>query len=137
MTKEGTERVTGRHWSDLVQGSDISYEDISLRFLYWPGAEVQGEERMLLQPCWKLAVPAPAGSDSQYSRVTLWVEKDSGALMQAEAFDKAGKFARRFKVISGQKIAGGWYLKQMRIEAPAGGRKDVTPTYLEIQSVEQ
>ena len=45
--------------------------------------------------------------------------------------------ARRFKVISGQKIEGAWYLKQMRIEAPAGATKDKTPTYLEVDGVER
>ena len=56
---------------------------------------------------------------------------------QAEAFDHAGKFARRFKVISGQKIEGAWYLKQMRIEAPAGPGKDKMPTYLEVEGIER
>lgn len=137
VTKDGAERVTGKKFADSVRGSDISYEDLSLRFLYWQNAVLQDEQTMLLRKCWVVRAVAPAGSDSQYSRVTLWVDKDSGALMQAEAFDKAGKFARRFKVISGQKIEGAWYLKQMRIEAPAVGGKNKPPTYLEVEGVER
>lgn len=137
VTKEGAERISGARFSDSVRGSDISYEDLSMRFLYWSKAAVEGEETKLLRRCWIVRTEAPQVSDSQYSRVTLWIDKESGALMQAEAFDKLGKFARRFKVISGQKIAGAWYLKQMRIEAPAGPGKDKTPTYLEVEGVEK
>jgi hypothetical protein len=137
VTKEGTERVSGKRYADPVRGSDISYEDLSLRFLYWQNAVIEGEETMLLRKCWVLRVQPPNGTDSQYSRVKLWIDKDAGALMQAEAFDRTGKFARRFKVISGQKIEGAWYLKQMRIEAPAGPSKDKSPTYLEVEGVER
>lgn len=137
VTKGGAERISGARYSDSVRGSDISYEDLSMRFLYWSRAAVQGEETKLLRKCWVVRVEAPQVSDSQYSKVLLWVDKESGALMQAEAYDKLGKFARRFKVISGQKIDGAWYLKQMRIEAPGGAGKDKTPTYLEIEGVEK
>jgi hypothetical protein len=132
MTRGGAERVSGAHFSDLVRGSDISYEDLSLRFLYWQRAQLEGEQTLLLRSCWMVQVEPPPGSDSQYSKVILWADKESNALLQAEAYDRSGKFARRFKVISGQKIGGAWYLKQMRIEAPALPGKDKTPTYLEV-----
>jgi hypothetical protein len=136
VTKGGAERISGARFSDAVRGSDLSYEDLSMRFLYWSKAAVQGEELKLFRKCWVVRVEPPQVTDSQYSKVVLWVDKDSGALMQAEAFDRLGKFARRFKVISGQKIDGAWYLKQMRIEAPAGANKDKTPTHLEIEGVD-
>jgi hypothetical protein len=132
--KGGAERVSGAHFSDLVRGSDISYEDLSLRFLYWQRAQLEGEQTMLLRRCWVVNVEPPAGSDSQYSKVGLWIDQESGGLLQAEAYDRAGKFSRRFKVISGQKIGGAWYLKQMRIEAPALPGKSKTPTYLEVSA---
>ena len=107
-----------------------------MRFLYWPkGATMDGSQVLLLRGCWIVSVYPPKSAGSQYGKVKLWVDKESGALMQAEAYDPSGKFARRFKVVSGQKIAGAWYLKQMRIEAPAGGRKDATPTYLEVEGL--
>ena len=137
VTKDGSERVSGKKFADSVRGTDISYEDLSLRFLYWQKASVEKEDSILMRKCWVVRVEPPAGSDSQYSRVMLWVDKDAAALMQAEAFDRSGKFARRFKVISGQKIEGAWYLKEMRIEAPAAGAKDKMPTYLHIEGVEK
>lgn len=130
-TPGGTEKIGGAKFDDAVRGTDISYEDLSLRFLYWPQAAVTGEQMMISRRCWIVRVE-PGKTPSQYGRVMLSIDKESGALMQAEAYDKAGKFARRFKVISGQKIEGRWFLKSMRIEAPSSGLKDRTPTYLEV-----
>lgn len=129
-----TERVTPARFDEMVRGSDISYEDLAMKFLYWPNPTVEGTQTMLLRKCWRIRTEPPAKTESQYGRVVLWIDQESGALMQAEAFDERGKFARRFKVISGQKVGGTWMLKSMRIEAPATSRRpDATPTYLEIE----
>jgi len=138
VTKGGTEKVTPARFDTRVRDTDLSYEDLSLRFLYWPKAEVVGEQIMVLQKCWIVRVEPGAPADSQYGSVKLWIAKNSGALMQAEAYDDAGKFVRRFKVISGQKTDDGlWILKEMRIEwVNPGKSKDRTPTYLNIDSVE-
>ena len=132
--KGGSTKIAGAKFDDKVRGSDVSYEDLSMRFLYWPTAEVEGEQTMVLTKCWIVRVEPPARNDSQYGKVKLWISKGDGALMQAEAYDHTGKFARRFKVLSGQKTDEGlWMLKQMRIESATGtGRDDATPTYLEI-----
>ena len=132
--KGGSTKITGAKFDDKVRDSDVSYEDLSMRFLYWPTAEVEGEQTMVLTKCWIVRVEPAAKNDSQYGEVRLWISKGDGALMQAEAYDHEGKFARRFKVLSGQKTGEGlWMLKQMRIESATGtGRDDATPTYLEI-----
>ena len=132
-----TNRITPARYDDKVRGTDLSYEDLSLRFLYWPQARVEGEQSLQFQKCWKVRA-SPGKGDSQYGSVLLWVGQESGALLQAEAFAESGVFMRRFKVISGQKIEGKWMLKQMRIEAaPAPGKKDAMPTYLEVKGEER
>lgn len=138
VTRSGTEKITPARFDTRVRDTDLSYEDLSLRFLYWPKAEVVGEQTMVLQKCWIVRVEPGSLGDSQYGSVKLWIAKNSGALMQAEAYNDAGKFVRRFKVISGQKTQDGlWILKEMRIEWVApGGRSDRTPTYLNIDGVE-
>jgi hypothetical protein len=120
-----------------VRDTPISYEDLSLCFLYWPNATVQGEQTMLLQKCWIVRVEPGSHGDTQYSKVDLWISKKTGALMQAEAFDSTGKLSRRFKVISGQSLGDGlWILKEMRIESFAGRSQDRNPTYLDIDKPE-
>ena len=132
-------RIKPARYDDRVRDTDITYEDLALRFLYWTRATVRGEQTMVLQKCWIVRVEPTVPGDSQYSKVDLWIGKKNGALMQAEAFGKDGKLARKFKVISGQPIGDGlWILKQMRIEAPTNERfGDRTPTYLEIDGVEK
>lgn len=136
--KGGSKEVSAARFDDKVRDSDISYEDLSMNFLYWPKAKVIGEQTMLLQKCWIVQVEPRSRRDSQYGSVKLWIAKNNGALMQAEAFGGDGKIARRFKVISGHNLGDGrWILKQMRIEAPTtiGGRTlDRTPSYLEIEA---
>ncbi len=139
VTKGGTEKVTPARFDTRVGDTDLSYEDLSLRFLYWPNAAVEGEQTMVLQKCWIVRVEPASKADSQYGSVKLWIAKNSGALMQAEAYNEAGKFVRRFKVISGQKTDEGlWILKEMRIEwVDRGQSADRTPTYLNIDGVEK
>jgi len=137
ITRSGTEKITPARFDTRVGGTDLSYEDVSLRFLYWPKATVEGEQTMILQKCWIIRVEPGSLKDSQYGSVKLWIAKNSGALMQAEAYNDAGKFVRRFKVISGQKTDEGlWILKEMRIEwVDRGQSADRAPTYLNIDGV--
>jgi hypothetical protein len=132
--KGGAQKVSPARFDDKVRDSDISYEDLSMRFLYWQKATVEGDAVMLLNKCWIVRVEPPTKTSSQYSIVKLWIAKNSGALLQAEAYGHDGKLERRFKVISGQSLGDGlWILKQMRIEEMAAGSgKDKTPSYLEI-----
>lgn len=133
VTKEGVEKVTAAEFDRKVRGTGVTYEDLALKFLYWPDAQVTGENSIRSRNCWKLELKAPS-RQSQYSNVYLWVDKASGAIMRMDAFDWKGQLSKRFEVISGQKIEGRWFLKQMRIEEFAPGTNKVqTRTYLEIK----
>ncbi len=135
-TANGERRVTQAQLDKQVRGTDITYEDVALKFLYWPRTALQGEQTLLTRRCWKLFLQPGAPGDSQYGGVMLWVEKESGAFLQADAYDRAGKLAKRFKVISPQRVNGEWILKKMRIER-MDNTGDDTPTYLEIEGVEK
>jgi hypothetical protein len=134
VTPDGKAKVGGARMGDSVRGSDITFEDLSMHFLYWPNATLEGEETIMLTRCWKLLVSPASSGASIYSRVRIWAAKETGALLKCEAFGKDGTLARTFSVRSGQKTRDGiWMLKQMRIET-AGGRGDRDPTYIEIDS---
>ena len=133
VTKEGVEKISAAQFDRKVRGTGVTYEDLALKFLYWPDARVTGENSIRSRNCWKLELKAPS-RQSQYSNVYLWVDKASGAIMRMDAFDWKGQLAKRFEVISGQKIDDRWFLKQMRIEEFAPGTNKVqTRTYLEIK----
>ena len=130
-----TEKLTPANFDKKLLGTDLAYEDLALRFIYWSRASVTGEDRIKTRAAWKLMLSAPTHR-TEYSSVNLWVDKESGALLQAEAYDWQGKLTKRFEVISGQKIDGKWYLKQMRIESLDPADASVrSRTYLEIRGL--
>jgi hypothetical protein len=137
-TKGGkTSRVPAARYDAPVHDTDISYEDLAMRFLYWSDANVIGTDMISAHRCWKVEVRPAAANDSQYARVVLWIGREDGALMKAESYDAAGRWARRFTVTSVMKRDGYWLLKQMRIERSSGRSSDPKPTYLEIEDVEK
>jgi len=126
-------RVPASKLNQKIRGTGISYEDLALKFLYWSNARVLGDETVRTRSCWKLQLVAPS-RDSEYWNVVIWVDKASGALMRMEAYDWDGKLAKRFEVISAQKIDNRWFLKQMRVEELQPGTDKVQArTYLEIK----
>ena len=132
ITRTGAEKIAAAKLDEPVRQTAITYEDLALKFLYWPNARVIGADFIRTRNCWKLQLQAPA-FDSQYASVTLWVDKDNGALMRMEGYDSSGKLVKRFEVVSAQKIEDRWYLKQMRVEAVDPQSARVTArTYLEI-----
>src|SRR5213082_3680621 len=133
VTAAGSEKFPAEKLNEKIRGTGISYEELALKFLYWPNARVLGDETVRTRSCWKLQVVAPL-RNSQYWNVVIWVDKASGALMRMEGYDWNGKLMKRFEVISAQKIDNRWFLKQMRVEELQPGTNKVRArTYLEIK----
>jgi outer membrane lipoprotein-sorting protein len=133
VTDAGTEKFAASKLSQKIRGTGVSYEDLALKFLYWPDGRVLGQENVRTRNCWKLQLGAPS-RESQYSNILLWIDKASGALMRMEGYDWKGQLAKRFEVVSAQKIDNRWFLKQMRVEELHPGTNKVqSRTYLEIK----
>lgn len=125
-----TEKISGAKLDAPVRGTDITYEDLALKFLYWNNAVVEGEENVGIRRCWVVRAVPSSSSESQYDMVRLWVDK-SGGLLQADCFSH-GKKVKRFKVTNVQRShdeGGGYILKSLRVERMD---MDKPPTYLEI-----
>ena len=134
VTDTGTQKLAASKIDEKIRGTGVTYEDLSLKFLYWPDARVLGAENVRTRNCWKLQLHAPP-RESQYANIFLWVDKNSGALMRMEGYDASGQIVKRFEVVSAQKIDNRWFLKQMRIEQLQPGTNKVqSRTYLEIKN---
>ncbi len=115
-----------------VRDTGITYQDLSLGFLYWPHPVLQGEETVKTRPAWKIDLQAPSG-EPVYGVARVWIDKESGAILRMEGYDKSGLLLRRFEVVSAQKLDGLWMLRQMRIESFAAGNSEpLTRRYLEV-----
>lgn len=99
-----------------IRGSGLTYEDLSMQFLYWPMAKLIGEETLIMQSCYKIEVH-PLRKGTAYGVMRLWIDKKSGAILQMEGFDGSGRLVKRFKVIEVQKVEDQWFLKTMRVES--------------------
>ena len=134
VTDSGTTKFSASRLDEKIRGTGVTYEDLSLKFLYWPDARVLGAENVRTRNCWKLQLHAPP-HESQYANIFLWIDKNSGALMRMEGYDASGQIVKRFEVVSAQKIDNRWFLKQMRIEQLQPGTNKVqSRTYLEIKN---
>jgi negative regulator of sigma E activity len=117
----------------VAVGTDVTVEDLSLGFLYWPDARLLGKENVRGRGAWKIEL-RPGKRGSEFAVVRVWLDEASGALLRIEGFDWQGKLLRRFEVVSGQRIDGQWMLKQMRIEkfSPENSSRPTGRSYLEI-----
>jgi hypothetical protein len=128
------QKITGAKLDELVRGSDISYEDLSLKFLYWTNAIVgKKQESLMHRDCWIVQAVPPRKDESQYDMARMWIEP-TGGLLQADCYSK-GKLVRRFSVRSVQRAheTGGYILKTMTIQRMDEESKDRYPTELRIQ----
>jgi hypothetical protein len=132
----GQQVLSGSRLTESVRGTDITYEDLSLRFIYWKNAKFEGEQRVRTITC-SIVLVQPSTRNSEYGSVRLWIAKDRGALIKAEGYNLQGKAIKRFEVISAQQIEGKTIFKQIRIERldPHTG-KVISRTYLELDSTE-
>jgi len=131
--KNGSIRtLSGRELHQEIRDTGVTYQDLSLGFLYWPLPILQGEETVKTRPCWKIDLQAPS-DEEVYGVARVWIDKNSGAILRIEGYDKKGLLLRRFEIVSAQKIDDLWMLKQMRIESfNPGNPTPLTRRYLEV-----
>ncbi len=114
-----------------IAGSDLTFEDLSLRFFYWPNPVLKGSERVKTFDCWKIRLNNP-GNSGKYAAMYVWVHKDSGAFIKVEGFDRQGNKLKQFTVEDIMKLPDGSHtLKKMKVSSYSGGRASGV-SYLEF-----
>lgn len=96
--------------------TDVSWMDLTLSFLWWPGGKTIRTESMRGQDCFVVDVPAPAGEKGQFKKVLLWVDQKQHMVLQAEGYDDKGELVRRLFVKSFKKIDERWMIKDMDVQ---------------------
>lgn len=113
------------HWtkdnSDVIKmlsfAGDFGCADLGLEFFHWPAQKVlpkttnlkRGREYTLLEST------NPNPPTNGYSRVLTWIDKESGGILAAEAYDAQGKKLKEFEPKSFKKVNGQWELQEMEI----------------------
>lgn len=97
--------------------SDFWLADLGLEFFHWPQQKIlpkttplrRGRAYTLLEST------NPDPSTNGYSRVLSWIDKESGGILEAEAYDFNGKLLKVFAPKSFKKVNGQWELQEMEI----------------------
>lgn len=121
-----------------IAGTDVCYEDLSLRFLYWKGGKVLADSansRIKGRDCYVVEVPNPNPSVGQFAWVRMWVDKENGTTWQIDGYGRDGKLRKRFTITSVQKLDdGSWFFKQMKLEIrnPQDPTRTISLNYLDM-----
>jgi hypothetical protein len=109
-----------------IAGTDLTYEDLALRFFYWPNPKLEGQEDVGGQTCYKLRIDKPRGTAGRYEVVYVWVHTKFGAFMKIRGHDKTGGLLKEFQVEDVMQISKDvWTLRKMQVAThdPASGRR--------------
>lgn len=133
ILKGKTSKFNDAKIGQAVNGTDLSFEDLSMRFLYWKNSQVVGQERVGTQTCNKLRLINP-DQTGNYRIVYVWVHEKYGALMKVVGYNAAGRPLKQFQVTDLMKVGKGQYtLERMRVDSIDAASNRITgTTYLEF-----
>lgn len=100
-------------------GSDFYLSDLGLEFFHWSAQKILPNPTSLkLGRSYKLLESTnPDSSTNGYSRVLSWIDRESGGILQAEAYDTQGNVLKKFYPKDYKKDANGhWQLKMMEMD---------------------
>ena len=106
-----------------IEGTDLTYEDLAMRFLYWKGGKVLGSQKVGVSDCWKIRLTNP-GTEGRYKFVDVAVHKKFGALMRVTGYDFKGHAIKKFEISEIMQVDGVATLRVMRVDTiqPVSGK---------------
>jgi len=125
---QGERAVPGARYGERLRGTEITYEDLALRFLFWNG-ELLGEEKIKSRPAWKVRMNNPR-REGPYGVVLAWIDQQSSALMRVQGYDWEGRCIKQFEIVSVMSVGEAWMIKEMRVETLDGKGKVTGRTWL-------
>ncbi len=121
-----TQKFPRQKLIEPIAGTDLTYEDLALRFFYWPNPKLEGQEDVGGQPCYKIRIDKPKGKAGNYEVVYVWVHTKFGAFMKIRGHDKSGALVKEFQVEDIMQVAKDtWTLRKMQVAThdPSNGRR--------------
>lgn len=142
LVKNGKAQVMApSSYARTIAGTDVCYEDLSLRFLYWKGGKLINDNssaRIKGRDCYIVEVKNPTPGVGQFAWVRMWVDKENGTTWQIDGYGADGKLKKRFSITSVQRLSDGtWFFKQMKLEVrnPQNPNRTIALDYLEMEDL--
>ena len=121
--KAGTTALPNDQTMTPFAGSDFWLADLGLEFFHWPAQRLCKREMRRGKSCQVLESRRPETWFTGYARVISWIHTESGAVVQAEAYDARGKLLKEFRPTAVEKVNSAWQLKEMEIENVQAGSR--------------
>ena len=100
-----------------IQGTDISWMDLSLSYLWWRSGKTVGAEKIKGRYCYLVDLRAPADEAGEYAGMRLWIDPQIRILLQAAAYNGQGQLVKMLEVKSFKKIRGAWIIQNFDIQS--------------------
>jgi hypothetical protein len=119
--------------TESIAGTDLTYEDLALRFFYWPNPKLESTEKVGTEDTYKLRLDKPADAAGNYFAVYLWVHTKFGAFMKIHGHAKNKDLLKEFLVEDVMKVTDEvWTLRKMQVSSYKDGRRiSITDMVLE------
>ena len=116
-----------------IGGTDVSYEDLALKFLYWKNPRIVGRQRLNGQDCWRLHVANPDQA-GRYREVSVWVTMKQRALMRVVGYGPRPEAIplKQFEITGVMKVNDLYTVKSMKVTSFNKERRVDGITYLEF-----
>jgi hypothetical protein len=108
-------RMAGSEANIAFAGSDFWCSDLAFEFFHWPNQNRHKGEMRRGRPCYVMESTNDHKTADGYSRIKTWIEKESGAPMEAEAYGADNKLTKDFELGSVSKINGRYQVKNLKM----------------------
>ncbi|HTI99237.1 MAG TPA: outer membrane lipoprotein-sorting protein [Dongiaceae bacterium] len=109
--------LTGAELLTPFAGSEFWAIDLGLEFFHWPEQHLLRKEIHRTRSCRVLESINPAPGTNGYSRVLSWIDRESLGVVDAEAYDAAGKKLKSFSARDFHKVDGQWQLGRIDMDS--------------------
>ncbi len=117
LTQDGGPPIalTGEQTMRPFAGTDFWVADLGLEFFHWPDQRILKSDMRRGRSCKVLESVNPDPGPGRYRRVVSWIDRETGGIVQAEAYDDRNVLLKEFAPKDFEKVNGQWELKEMRI----------------------
>lgn len=108
--------------SDSVLGTDLSWFDVGVDFVWWRNPTLSGTDRLKGRTCDLLDVTPPEPTPD-CAKARLWIDRAQKVVMQAVQLDAKGRERRKLWIRATQKVEGRWVFKDLEVETVGTGHR--------------
>jgi hypothetical protein len=108
--------------ADAVLGTDLSWFDVGVDFVWWRDPVLAGTARLKGRTCDLLDVTPPKPT-KECAKARLWIDRDQKVVMQAVQLDAWGRERRKLWIRTTQKVEGRWVFKDLEVETTGTGHR--------------